>query len=166
MTGHSLSLFTLDHQDHIIFENEDFGCWMAWCKSPSAMSLWIMKWWPTFLYWPIAMPGICWLSGGGTTLYRVKYHVRDFTYDVNKENIFHTKILLKEIYLQHCTSHTEPKEFREEEPNVITGLLWREIREIYSPHNIQVILSNFTFRYRFSTQVLWQKLFITTDDKL
>ncbi len=69
----------------------------------------------------------------GTTLYRVKYHVRDFTYDVNKENIFHTKILLKEIYLQHCTSHTEPKEFREEEPNVITGLLWREIREIYSP---------------------------------
>ena len=51
--------------------------------------------------------------------------------DVNvyQENIFHTKMLLKEFDLKHYMFHTKPEDLSEEERKVITDLLWKEMRE-------------------------------------
>ena len=58
--------------------------------------------------------------------------------DVNvyQENIFHTKMLLKEFDLKHYMFHTKPEDLSEEERKVITDLLWKEMREIYYGRNI------------------------------
>ncbi len=58
--------------------------------------------------------------------------------DVNvyQENIFHTKMLLKEFDLKHYMFHTRPEELTAEERKVITDLLWKEMREIYYGRNI------------------------------
>ncbi|SUB73207.1 S-adenosylmethionine decarboxylase proenzyme precursor [Pluralibacter gergoviae] len=58
--------------------------------------------------------------------------------DVNvyQENLFHTKMLLKEFDLKHYMFHTNPDDLSEEERRVITDLLWQEMREIYYGRNI------------------------------
>ncbi|MBE8219238.1 S-adenosylmethionine decarboxylase, partial [Leptospira borgpetersenii serovar Ballum] len=58
--------------------------------------------------------------------------------DVNvyQENIFHTKMLLKDFDLKHYMFHTRPEELIEEERKVITDQLWKEMREIYYGRNI------------------------------
>lgn len=61
--------------------------------------------------------------------------------DVNvyQENIFHTKMLLKEFDLKHYMFHTKPEDLSEEERKVITDLLWKEMREIYYGRNIPTV---------------------------
>ncbi|MFR3707879.1 MAG: adenosylmethionine decarboxylase [Enterobacter hormaechei] len=61
--------------------------------------------------------------------------------DVNvyQENIFHTKMLLKEFDLKHYMFHTRPEDLSEEERKVITDLLWKEMREIYYGRNIPTV---------------------------
>ena len=61
--------------------------------------------------------------------------------DVNvyQENIFHTKMLLKEFDLKHYMFHTQPEDLSEEERKVITDLLWKEMREIYYGRNIPAV---------------------------
>ncbi|HIB4760474.1 TPA: adenosylmethionine decarboxylase, partial [Klebsiella pneumoniae] len=61
--------------------------------------------------------------------------------DVNvyQENIFHTKMLLKEFDLKHYMFHTRPEELTAEERKVITDLLWKEMREIYYGRNIPAV---------------------------
>ena len=61
--------------------------------------------------------------------------------DVNvyQENIFHTKMLLKEFDLKHYMFHTKPEDLSEEEHKAITDLLWKEMREIYYGRNIPAV---------------------------
>ena len=61
--------------------------------------------------------------------------------DVNvyQENIFHTKMLLKEFDLKHYMFHTRPEDLTEEERRVITDRLWKEMREIYYARNIPAV---------------------------
>ena len=61
--------------------------------------------------------------------------------DVNvyQENIFHTKMLLKEFDLKHYMFHTKPEDLSEEERKAITDLLWKEMREIYYGRNIPAV---------------------------
>ena len=61
--------------------------------------------------------------------------------DVNvyQENIFHTKMLLKEFDLKHYMFHTKPEDLSEEERKAITDLLWKEMREIYYGRNIPTV---------------------------
>jgi len=58
--------------------------------------------------------------------------------DVNvyQENIFHTKMLLKEFDLKHYLFNTEPADLSPQEHKRITDLLWKEMREIYYGRNI------------------------------
>jgi S-adenosylmethionine decarboxylase len=58
--------------------------------------------------------------------------------DVNvyQENIFHTKMLLKEFDLKHYLFNTKPEDLSPEEHQRITDLLWQEMREIYYGRNI------------------------------
>ena len=83
----------------------------------------------------------------------IDYRVRGFTRDINgmkhlydmvdvnvyQENIFHTKMLLKEFDLKHYMFHTRPEELTAEERKVITDLLWKEMREIYYGRNIPAV---------------------------
>jgi len=52
--------------------------------------------------------------------------------DVNvyQENIFHTKMLLKEFDLKHYMFHTKPEDLTDSERQEITAALWKEMREI------------------------------------
>ncbi|VFS66900.1 S-adenosylmethionine decarboxylase proenzyme precursor [Raoultella planticola] len=61
--------------------------------------------------------------------------------DVNvyQENIFHTKMLLKEFDLKHYMFHTRPEDLSAAERKSITDLLWKEMREIYYARNIPSI---------------------------
>lgn len=61
--------------------------------------------------------------------------------DVNvyQENMFHTKMMLKEFDLKHYMFHTKPEELSEQERKVITDLLWKEMREIYYARNIPAV---------------------------
>lgn len=61
--------------------------------------------------------------------------------DVNvyQENIFHTKMMLKEFDLKHYMFHTVPEDLSDEERKVITDLLWKEMREIYYGRNIPTV---------------------------
>ena len=61
--------------------------------------------------------------------------------DVNvyQENIFHTKMMLKEFDLKHYMFHTRPEDLSDEERKVITDLLWKEMREIYYGRNIPTV---------------------------
>jgi S-adenosylmethionine decarboxylase len=58
--------------------------------------------------------------------------------DVNvyQENIFHTKMLLKEFDLKHYLFNTRPEDLSPQEHKRITDLLWKEMREIYYGRNI------------------------------
>ena len=58
--------------------------------------------------------------------------------DVNvyQENIFHTKMLLKEFDLKHYLFNTKPEDLSPQEHKRITDLLWKEMREIYYGRNI------------------------------
>ncbi len=61
--------------------------------------------------------------------------------DVNvyQENIFHTKMLLKELDLKHYLFNTKPEDLPPQEHKRITDLLWKEMREIYYGCNIPVL---------------------------
>ncbi len=61
--------------------------------------------------------------------------------DVNvyQENIFHTKMLLKEFDLKHYMFHTKPEDLTETERKEITAALWKEMREIYYGRNIPAV---------------------------
>lgn len=62
--------------------------------------------------------------------------------DVNvyQENIFHTKMLLKEFDLKHYMFPPRPERFEgEDERKAITDLLWKEMREIYYGRNIPAV---------------------------
>lgn len=62
--------------------------------------------------------------------------------DVNvyQENIFHTKMLLKEFDLRHYLFNTKPEELSPQEHKRITDLLWKEMREIYYGSNISYVV--------------------------
>ena len=61
--------------------------------------------------------------------------------DVNvyQENIFHTKMLLKEFDLQNYLFNTHPDELTPQEHKRITDLLWKEMREIYYGRNFPLV---------------------------
>ena len=61
--------------------------------------------------------------------------------DVNvyQENIFHTKMLLKEFDLKHYTFHTKPEDLTDSERQEITAALWKEMREIYYGRNMPAV---------------------------
>ena len=61
--------------------------------------------------------------------------------DVNvyQENIFHTKMLLKEFDLKHYLFNTRPEDLSPAEHKRITDLLWKEMREIYYGRNIPAV---------------------------
>ncbi|EFS4916989.1 S-adenosylmethionine decarboxylase, partial [Salmonella enterica] len=56
-----------------------------------------------------------------------------------QENIFHTKMLLKEFDLKHYMFHTKPEDLTETERQEITAALWKEMREIYYGRNISAV---------------------------
>ena len=62
------------------------------------------------------------------------YHLMDV--NVYQENIFHTKMLLKEFDLRHYLFNTQPDELTPQERQRITDLLWKEMREIYYGRNL------------------------------
>jgi len=57
--------------------------------------------------------------------------------DVNvyQENIFHTKMLLKEFDLKHYLFNAKPEELSAQERKEITDLLYKEMQEIYYGRN-------------------------------
>ena len=61
--------------------------------------------------------------------------------DVNvyQENIFHTKMLLKEFDLKHYMFHTKPEDLTDSERQEITAALWKEMREIYYGRNMPAV---------------------------
>ena len=58
--------------------------------------------------------------------------------DVNvyQENIFHTKMLLKEFDLKHYLFNAKPDELSAQERKEITDLLYKEMQEIYYGRNL------------------------------
>jgi len=58
--------------------------------------------------------------------------------DVNvyQENIFHTKMMLKDLDLGHHLFDTKPKQFNHEEKEDIICKLHDEIKEIYYGRNL------------------------------
>jgi len=62
------------------------------------------------------------------------YHMMDV--NVYQENIFHTKMLLKDFDLKHYLFNAKPEELSAAERNRITDLLWKEMQEIYYGRNI------------------------------
>lgn len=61
--------------------------------------------------------------------------------DVNvyQENMFHSKMMLKEFDLKHYLFNTKPEELSAQEHKRITDLLWKEMREIYYGRNIPAL---------------------------
>ena len=59
--------------------------------------------------------------------------------NVSQENIFHTKMLLKEFDLKHYMFHTKPEDLTADEREEITAALWKEMREIYYGRNMPAI---------------------------
>ena len=62
------------------------------------------------------------------------YHMKDV--NVDQENIFQTKMLLKDFDLKHYLFNAKPDALSEAERKVITDLLWKEMQEIYYGRNI------------------------------
>jgi S-adenosylmethionine decarboxylase len=62
------------------------------------------------------------------------YHMMDV--NVYQENIFHTKMLLKDFDLKHYLFNAKPDALSEAERKEITDLLWKEMQEIYYGRNI------------------------------
>ncbi|ALD15168.1 S-adenosylmethionine decarboxylase [Buchnera aphidicola (Aphis glycines)] len=60
--------------------------------------------------------------------------------DVNvyQENIFHTRMLLREFHLQNYLFNTSIQDLSKKEYSYIANLLWKEMREIYYGRNIPV----------------------------
>ncbi len=58
--------------------------------------------------------------------------------DVNvyQENIFHTKMMLKDFDLKHYLFNAKPEELSAEEKEQITCLLYKEMQEIYYGRNV------------------------------
>ncbi|MBW7983013.1 adenosylmethionine decarboxylase [Enterobacillus tribolii] len=65
------------------------------------------------------------------------YHMVDV--NVYQENIFHTKMMLKEFDLKHYLFNASPEELEARERERITDLLWREMHEIYYGRNIPAV---------------------------
>ncbi|QCI18197.1 adenosylmethionine decarboxylase [Buchnera aphidicola (Aphis nasturtii)] len=63
--------------------------------------------------------------------------------DVNvyQENIFHTRMLLKEFNLQNYLFNINVQDLSKKESSYIVDLLWKEMREIYHGRNIPMIES-------------------------
>ncbi|QCI20939.1 adenosylmethionine decarboxylase [Buchnera aphidicola (Hyperomyzus lactucae)] len=64
--------------------------------------------------------------------------------DVNvyQENIFHTRMLLKEFNLKNYLFNIHLEDLKKEEHTYIINLLWREMREIYYGKNMSMIDSS------------------------
>ncbi|MOA20613.1 S-adenosylmethionine decarboxylase proenzyme precursor [compost metagenome] len=62
------------------------------------------------------------------------YHMMDV--NVYQENIFHTKMLLKDFDLKHYLFNAKPDALSAAERKEITDLLWKEMQEIYYGRNI------------------------------
>lgn len=60
--------------------------------------------------------------------------------DVNvyQENIFHTRMLLKEFHLKNYLFNIKVKDLSQRERSYIINLLWQEMREIYHGRNIPI----------------------------
>lgn len=58
--------------------------------------------------------------------------------NVNQENIFHTRMMLKEFDLKNYLFNIHLKDLRKEEHSYIVNLLWKEMREIYYGRNISI----------------------------
>lgn len=65
------------------------------------------------------------------------YHMMDV--NVYQENIFHTKMRLKNFELTHYLFNARPEELGTLERKYITDLLWQEMHEIYYGRNIPAI---------------------------
>lgn len=62
------------------------------------------------------------------------YHMMDV--NVYQENIFHTKMMLKDFDLKHYLFNAKPEELSAEEKEQITRLLYKEMQEIYYGRNV------------------------------
>ncbi|MCU6172485.1 S-adenosylmethionine decarboxylase, partial [Enterobacter bugandensis] len=62
------------------------------------------------------------------------YHMMDV--HVYQENIFHTKMMLKDFDLKHYLFNAKPEELSAEERERITHLLYKEMQEIYYGRNV------------------------------
>lgn len=65
------------------------------------------------------------------------YHMMDV--NVYQENIFHTKMILKDSDLKHYLFNARPEDLSIEERKMITDLLYKEMQEIYYGRNLPVI---------------------------
>lgn len=65
---------------------------------------------------------------------KVLYHMMDV--NVYQENIFHTKMLLKDFDLKHYLFNAEPDSLNQQERQHITHLLYKEMQEIYYGRNV------------------------------
>ena len=62
------------------------------------------------------------------------YYMMDV--NVYQENIFHTKMMLKDFDLKHYLFNAKPEELNAEERERITRLLYKEMQEIYYGRNL------------------------------
>ena len=69
----------------------------------------------------------------------IKSRYEMFDVNVYQENIFHTKMLLKEFDLKHYMFHTKPEDLTDSERQEITAALWKEMREIYYGRNMPAV---------------------------
>ncbi|WMQ74350.1 MAG: S-adenosylmethionine decarboxylase proenzyme [Sodalis sp.] len=65
------------------------------------------------------------------------YHMMDV--NVYQENIFHTKMMLKDFDLKHYLFNARPDNLSVDERKAITDLLYKEMQEIYYGRNLSVI---------------------------
>ncbi|AWH89570.1 adenosylmethionine decarboxylase [Limnobaculum parvum] len=66
------------------------------------------------------------------------YHMVDV--NVYQENIFHTKMMLKEFELDHYLFNTRPEDLNQHERRHITRLLRKEMQEIYYGRNMPEVM--------------------------
>ncbi len=65
------------------------------------------------------------------------YHLMDV--NIYQENIFHTKMMLKDFDLKHYLFNASPADLGAEKRKAITDLLYKEMREIYYGRNLPLI---------------------------
>ncbi|KYP97092.1 S-adenosylmethionine decarboxylase [Sodalis-like endosymbiont of Proechinophthirus fluctus] len=68
---------------------------------------------------------------------KAMYHMMDI--NVYQENIFHTKMMLKNFDLKHYLFNTQLDDLRADERKAITNLLYKEMQEIYYGRNLSVM---------------------------
>lgn len=66
-----------------------------------------------------------------------QYHMMDV--NIYQENIFHTKMMLKDFDLKHYLFNAKPEDLSPSERKRITDLLYKEMREIYYGRNLPVV---------------------------